>query len=104
MAKAYSPFLVVSFDSECRRLHTHPATSVTASMAAGPTAAVTVAAIAVLHLVVIAPFLPVLASILAAIVVLSAHCHAGNGKNHQESEHYGSFYFHVSPLGTSVMV
>jgi hypothetical protein len=53
-------------------------------MAAGPAAAVPVAAIAVLHLVILAPFSP-------AIIVLSTHCHAGNGKNHQESEHYGSF-------------
>jgi hypothetical protein len=65
-------------------LHTHSATSVTASMAAGPTAAVAVAAIAVLHLVVFASFA-------TAIVILSAHCQAGNGEKHQESEHYGSF-------------
>jgi len=53
-------------------------------MAAGPTVAMPVAAIAVLHLVILAPFAP-------AIVILSTHRQAGNGENHQESEHYGSF-------------
>jgi hypothetical protein len=61
------------------RLHTHPTTSVTAAMAAGPFAAVPVAAVAVLHLVIL---LPVLAPFSPAVVVLSTHCQAGNGKNH----------------------
>jgi hypothetical protein len=51
----------------------------TSAMAAGPFAAVPVAAVAVLHLVIL---LPVLATFATAIVVLATHCQAGNGKNH----------------------
>ena len=51
-------------------------------MAVGPTAAVPVAAIAVLQLDIFVPLPPA--------ITLSAHRQAGNGKNHQESEHDGS--------------
>jgi hypothetical protein len=44
-------------------------------MAASPTVAMPVAAIAVLHLVILATFA-------TAIVILSTHCQAGNGENH----------------------
>jgi len=63
-------------------------------MAPCPFAAMAVAAVAVLHLVIIAPFHPVVAPVLPvlpAVIVLSTHCQTGNRKNHQESEHYGSF-------------
>src|SRR5260221_6444486 len=74
------PFLVLLSVSECRRLHTHPATSVTASMAPAPVA-VTVAAafhpviVARLHLVII------LAPVPPAIVILSAHRQPDYGEN-----------------------
>ena len=82
------PFLFCFSVSECRRLHTHPATSVTASMAPMPVA-VTVATfhpviVARLHLVII------LAPIPPAIVILSAHRQPDYAENHYDSEHYGS--------------
>ena len=70
-----------AFGSECRRLHTHPATSVTASMAPVPVAVTIVAAfhpviVARLHLVII------LAPVPPAIVILSAHRQPDYGENH----------------------
>jgi hypothetical protein len=71
------------FGFECRRLRTPPAvTSAVTSMAPAP---VTVPVVATFHTAIVLP------PVHPAIVVLPAHCHSGNGKNHQESEHYGSF-------------
>jgi hypothetical protein len=70
------------FGFECRRLRTPAVTSAVASMAAVP---IGVTVLATFHPVII------LAPVLPAIVVLSAHRHSSNGKNHQKSEHYGSF-------------
>jgi len=80
------------FGSECRRLHTPAVTAAVASMAPAPIA-VAVAVVATFHLVIVAALhtIIILAPVHPAIVVLSAHCHSSNGKNHQKSEHYGSF-------------
>jgi hypothetical protein len=75
------------FDVVC--LHTHPTTHVSASMATNPTYAMASSVTEALH-----PVFSALHAVFAAFaprIVLPTHCHAGKGKNHQESEHYGSF-------------
>jgi hypothetical protein len=70
-------------------LHTHSTTHMSATVATDHTSAMPSSVAEPLHAVFAA-----LHAILAAFalrIVLSTHCHAGNGKNHQESEHYGSF-------------
>src|SRR5258707_9725840 len=83
-------FLLGSFCSECRRLHTPAVTSAVASIAPAPVA---VTVVATFHLVIVAALhlVIILAPVHSAIVVLSAPCHSSNGKNHQKADHYGSF-------------
>jgi hypothetical protein len=54
-------------------------------------APVAVTVVATFHLVIVATLHTVIVTTVpAAIVILSAHGQAGKGKDHQESEHYGS--------------
>jgi hypothetical protein len=91
MANRFLTLSSLAFGSESRRLHTHPATSMTAAMAPAPVAAMAIAAIAVLHLVILAPFPP-------AIVILPAHCEAADTEDHQQTKYYQFLHKQVSPF------